>query len=220
MIQLLSQYGCCLIYRGSPHHVWRRAAPRYVIKCYVLPCYVIPCYAIPCYVTPCYVIPCYVILSSFGFEQFSQRRFRTCRVLLKSSALAANAFLLNLQDYILPIEYVNTMRDYMLDKCPVSSYKDIAEVIEEDLGRKPEELFASIEQVPIASASLAQVQTLTFCMHACIHSSHMCLPLGSACANLSSFSAWHLVSAVWVTITVSGNVLSIILNSPGFSAFA
>ncbi|DBA69933.1 hypothetical protein WJX79_001480 [Trebouxia sp. C0005] len=60
-------------------------------------------------------------------------------------------------DYILPVEYVNTMRDYMLDKCPVSSYNDIAEVIEEDLGRKPEELFASIEQVPIASASLAQV---------------------------------------------------------------
>ena len=45
----------------------------------------------------------------------------------------------------------------MLDKCPVSTYKDIAEVIEQDLGKKPEELFASIEEVPIASASLAQV---------------------------------------------------------------
>lgn len=64
-----------------------------------------------------------------------------------------------LQDYILPTEYVNTMRDYMLDKCPVSTYKDIAEVIEEDLGKKPEELFASIEEVPLASASLAQVYT-------------------------------------------------------------
>ena len=72
------------------------------------------------------------------------------------------------------------MRDYMLDKCPVSSYKDIAQVIEEDLGRKPEELFASIEQVPIASASLAQVQTLTSCMHACIHSfiTHVSSPWG------------------------------------------
>ena len=89
----------------------------------------------------------------------------SCRVRI-FQALAAHAFLLNLQDYILPIEYVNTMRDYMLDKCPVSSYKDIAAVIEEDLGRKPEELFASIEQVPIASASLAQVQILTACMHA------------------------------------------------------
>lgn len=46
-----------------------------------MPCYVIPCYTIPCYVTPCYAIPCYVILSSFGFEQFSQRCFRTCRIL-------------------------------------------------------------------------------------------------------------------------------------------
>jgi len=118
------------------------------------------------------------VLSSFGLDQFSQRRFRICRVSSKSLALAADACLLNLQDYILPIEYVNTMRDYMLDKCPVSSYKDIAEVIEEDLGRKPEELFASIEQVPIASASLAQVQMLTSCMHACMHSSYMCLPLG------------------------------------------
>ncbi|KAL3145108.1 hypothetical protein ABBQ38_001717 [Trebouxia sp. C0009 RCD-2024] len=60
-------------------------------------------------------------------------------------------------DYILPAEYVNTMRDYMLDKCPVSMYKDIAQVIQEDLGKSPEELFASIEEVPIASASLAQV---------------------------------------------------------------
>lgn len=62
-----------------------------------------------------------------------------------------------MQDYILPAEYVNTMRDYMLDKCPVSTYKDIAQVIQEDLGKSPEELFASIEEVPIASASLAQV---------------------------------------------------------------
>ena len=61
------------------------------------------------------------------------------------------------QDYILPVEYVNTMRDYMLDKCPVSTYRDIAQVIQEDLGKSPGELFASIEEVPIASASLAQV---------------------------------------------------------------
>ena len=66
------------------------------------------------------------------------------------------------QDYILPLEYVNTMRDYMLDKCPVSTYKDIAQVIQEDLGKSPEELFASIEEVPIASASLAQVMFAPF----------------------------------------------------------
>lgn len=49
------------------------------------------------------------------------------------------------------------MRDYMLDKCPVSSFQDIVKVITEDLGKSPEELFASIEAIPIASASLAQV---------------------------------------------------------------
>lgn len=54
------------------------------------------------------------------------------------------------------------MRDYMLDKCPVSMYKDIAQVIQEDLGKSPEELFASIEEVPIASASLAQVLNFSF----------------------------------------------------------
>ena len=65
-----------------------------------------------------------------------------------------------LQDYILPVEYVNTMRDYMLDNCPVSTYRDIAQVIQEDLGKSPGELFASIEEVPIASASLAQVMII------------------------------------------------------------
>ncbi len=44
-------------------------------------------------------------------------------------------------------------------------------------------------------------------------------PLGQACANLSSFSVWHLVSALWVS-TTSGCVLSIILDNfmSGFSA--
>ena len=103
----------------------------------------------------------------------------------------------------------------MLDKCPVSSYKDIAEVIEEDLGRTPEELFASIEQVPIASASLAQVQMLTSCMHACmIHSLHMCFPLVTGMC----FSVCHPVSAVWVSIPVSGSVLLIVLDSSSFSS--
>ncbi len=133
------------------------------------------------------------MLPSFGLERVSQRCFRTCRVLSKSLALAADTFLLNLQDYILPVEYVNTMRDYMLDKCPVSSYKDIAEVIEEDLDRKPEELFASIEQVPIASASLAQVQMLTSCMHSFI--THVSPPqvrhLRTSAGFLYGIMSWH-----------------------------
>ena len=58
---------------------------------------------------------------------------------------------------MLPAEYVKAMRKYMLDKCPVESYAQVARTVTEDLGRPPEDLFASFEQRPIASASLAQV---------------------------------------------------------------
>ena len=61
------------------------------------------------------------------------------------------------QDHLLPPEYVHTMRDHMLDKCPVSSPAEVAKTLREDLGAGPEELFRSFEEIPIASASLAQV---------------------------------------------------------------
>eukprot|EP00891_Asterochloris_glomerata_P006292 jgi/Astpho2/6292/e_gw1.00089.9.1_t len=60
-------------------------------------------------------------------------------------------------DHLLPPEYVHTMRDHMLDKCPVSSPAEVAKTLREDLGAGPEELFRSFEDTPIASASLAQV---------------------------------------------------------------
>ena len=62
-----------------------------------------------------------------------------------------------IQDHLLPPEYVHTMRDHMLDKCPVSSPAEVAKTLREDLGAGPEELFHSFEETPIASASLAQV---------------------------------------------------------------
>ena len=61
---------------------------------------------------------------------------------------------------MLPSEYVKAMRDSMLDKCPVEGYKQVAQTINEELGKGPEELFASFEREPIASASLAQVPGL------------------------------------------------------------
>ena len=45
----------------------------------------------------------------------------------------------------------------LLNRAPVSAYADVREVIREELGRYPEELFASFDPEPIASASLAQV---------------------------------------------------------------
>ncbi|EFN51969.1 hypothetical protein CHLNCDRAFT_32749 [Chlorella variabilis] len=60
-------------------------------------------------------------------------------------------------DHLLPAEYVETMREHMLDRCPVSTYEQVRQTIQEDLGRVPEELFAQFAHQPVASASLAQV---------------------------------------------------------------
>jgi hypothetical protein len=50
-----------------------------------------------------------------------------------------------------------TMRQHMLDKCPVSDYAEVRQIIQEDLGAPPEQLFKQFSETPIASASLAQV---------------------------------------------------------------
>ena len=60
-------------------------------------------------------------------------------------------------DHLVPPEYVATMRAHLLDRCPVSSYDEVAAIVAEDLGAPPEELFAEFARDPIASASLAQV---------------------------------------------------------------
>ncbi|KAL4422859.1 hypothetical protein ABPG75_009056 [Micractinium tetrahymenae] len=64
-------------------------------------------------------------------------------------------------DHLLPSEYVQTMREHMLDRCPVSTYQQVRQTIVEDLGQPPEQLFASFSAKPIASASLAQVHEAT-----------------------------------------------------------
>lgn len=47
---------------------------------------------------------------------------------------------INLQDYLLPEEYVKIMRASMLDKCPVSTYKQVCDVFLAQLGRLPNEV--------------------------------------------------------------------------------
>ncbi|KAJ9160321.1 hypothetical protein P3X46_025732 [Hevea brasiliensis] len=60
-------------------------------------------------------------------------------------------------EYLVPQEYVQTMRESMLNKCPVSSYDQVCEVFKQELGETPDKIFDEFDPVPIASASLAQV---------------------------------------------------------------
>ncbi|XP_044979810.1 putative ABC1 protein At2g40090 [Hordeum vulgare subsp. vulgare] len=64
-------------------------------------------------------------------------------------------------EYVLPQEYVQTMRESMLKRCPVSSYEDVQGVFKKEIGELPETVFAEFDPVPLASASLAQVHAAT-----------------------------------------------------------
>lgn len=59
-------------------------------------------------------------------------------------------------DYLVPEEYIDILSALFDDASP-SSYQDVREVIKEDLGKYPEDLFTSFSEKPIACASLAQV---------------------------------------------------------------
>ncbi|XP_022743588.1 putative ABC1 protein At2g40090 isoform X1 [Durio zibethinus] len=60
-------------------------------------------------------------------------------------------------EYLVPQEYVQTMRESMLNRCPVSSYDQVCEVFKKELGEMPDKVFNEFDPKPIASASLAQV---------------------------------------------------------------
>ncbi|KYQ50313.1 putative aarF domain-containing protein kinase 1 [Trachymyrmex zeteki] len=59
-------------------------------------------------------------------------------------------------DYLLPQEYVHTMR-VLHSAAPQSSFNDVLTVIKEDFKRSPYEIFQSIDPEPLGTASLAQV---------------------------------------------------------------
>lgn len=61
-------------------------------------------------------------------------------ILLKGSLEYVFSLAINLQDYLLPEEYVKIMRASMLDKCPVSTYKQVCDVFFAQLGCLPNEV--------------------------------------------------------------------------------
>lgn len=61
-------------------------------------------------------------------------------------------------DLLLPEEYIHTLSS-LFDDAPATTYADVCEVVKEELGSPPDELFDDFSKLPFASASLAQVHT-------------------------------------------------------------
>ena len=57
---------------------------------------------------------------------------------------------------LIPDEWVEVFEP-MKENCPTSLYKDMKRVLEDELGRKIEDVFSEFSETPVASASLAQV---------------------------------------------------------------
>jgi len=61
---------------------------------------------------------------------------------------------------LFPVELVREFQQ-LRDRVPPEDFADVRDVVESDLGRRLEDVFASFDRVPLASASIAQVHAAT-----------------------------------------------------------
>mmetsp|Transcript_2372 Transcript_2372/g.3389 ORF Transcript_2372/g.3389 Transcript_2372/m.3389 type:complete len:678 (-) Transcript_2372:1160-3193(-) len=93
--------------------------------------------------------------SSSGVHSRAAIRLRNLCRINGGTYIKVGQHLANL-DHLLPPDYIRILQSLFRD-CPVTPYSDVREVIREELGDYPENIFDEFEEVPIASASLAQV---------------------------------------------------------------
>jgi predicted unusual protein kinase regulating ubiquinone biosynthesis (AarF/ABC1/UbiB family) len=98
-------------------------------------------------------------------EQRSQLHRRNARRFVRTASKLKGANvklgqLASMQAHLLPIEYISELKA-LRDAVQPTEYRKIAALIEKELGRAPEALFASFDAQPIAAASMAQVHVAT-----------------------------------------------------------
>jgi ubiquinone biosynthesis protein len=68
--------------------------------------------------------------------------------------------ILSLREDLLPHEVTEELK-HLLNRLPAVSFEDFSALVEQDLGRPVEEMFAWVDEVPLGSASIAQIHRAT-----------------------------------------------------------
>ncbi|MBP1775633.1 MAG: hypothetical protein H6Q77_220 [Gemmatimonadetes bacterium] len=68
--------------------------------------------------------------------------------------------ILSLREDLLPHEVTEELK-HLLNRLPAVSFEDFRDLVEQDLGRSVDEMFAWVDEVPLGSASIAQIHRAT-----------------------------------------------------------